>query len=86
MAAERPAARERNAEASRGAAARSPAGADYVLQPQDLIRVYVFQEEDINKQGEVSISNDHTITLPLIGTISVRGKTQRQAEEFIRNL
>lgn len=63
-----------------------PGGADYVLQPQDLIRVYVFQEEDINKQGEVSISNDYTITLPLIGTINVRGKTQRQAEEMIRQL
>lgn len=62
------------------------AGADYVLQPQDLIRVYVFQEEDINKQGEVSISNDYTITLPLIGTINLRGKTQRQAEDSIRQL
>lgn len=59
---------------------------DYVLQPQDLIRVYVFQEEDINKQGEVGISSEHTITLPLIGTISLRHKTVRQAEEMIRGL
>jgi polysaccharide biosynthesis/export protein len=60
--------------------------ADYVLQPQDLVRVYVYQEEDINKQGELSISNEHTINLPLIGTISLRGKTVRQAEEMIRAL
>lgn len=61
-------------------------GGDYVLQPQDTIRVYVFQEEDINKQGEVGISSEHTITLPLIGTVSMRGKTVRQAEELIRSL
>ena len=60
--------------------------ADYVLQPQDLIRVYVFQEEDINKQGEVGISSEHTITLPMIGTVSLRNKTVRQAEELIRAL
>ncbi len=62
------------------------AEADYVLQPQDLLRVHVFQEEDINKQGEVSISGDYTITLPLIGTVNMKGKTQRQAEEMIRQL
>ncbi len=60
--------------------------ADYVLQPQDVIRVYVFQEEDINKQGEVGISSEHTITLPMIGTVNLRNKTVRQAEEMIRAL
>jgi len=79
--------------AARGTDARNDAaqdvgagGGDYVLQPQDLIRVYVFQEEDINKQGEVGISSEHTVTLPLIGTISLRGKTVRQAENMIRSL
>jgi polysaccharide export outer membrane protein len=83
-----PATRERAQSGSEerpiGSAADSPN--DYVLQPQDLLRVHVFQEEDINKQGEVSISNDYSITLPLIGTINLRGKTQRQAEELIRQL
>jgi polysaccharide export outer membrane protein len=60
--------------------------ADYILQPQDLIRVYVFQEEDINKQGEVGISSEHTITLPMIGTVNLKNKTVRQAEELIRLL
>jgi polysaccharide biosynthesis/export protein len=59
---------------------------DYVLQPMDILRVQVFQEEDINKQGEVSISQEHTIFLPLIKTISLKGKTVRQAEEMIRDL
>lgn len=60
-------------------------GADYVLQPQDVLRVHVFQHEDLNKQSEaVSISQDYTIYLPLIQTVSVKGKTVRQAEDMIR--
>ncbi len=61
--------------------------ADYVLQPQDQIKVQVFQEEDINKQADgISISQESTITLPLIGTINLKGKSVRQAEEMIRAL
>ncbi|WP_414661295.1 polysaccharide biosynthesis/export family protein [Horticoccus sp. 23ND18S-11] len=59
---------------------------DYVLQPMDVLRVQVFQEDDINKQGEVSISQEHTVFLPLIKTISLKGKTVRQAETMIREL
>lgn len=80
--------------AANAASDRSDAGeiqtatkADYVLQPQDVIRVQVFQEEDINKQGDgLSLSQDSTVSLPLIGTISLKGKTVRQAEEMIRAL
>ena len=57
---------------------------DYVLQPSDLIRVLVFQEPDLLR--EVRITQENTITLPLIGTIDLRGKTVRQAEEIIRSL
>lgn len=65
-----------------------PAAArDYVLQPQDVIRVQVFQEDEINRQTDaLSISQDYTVTLPLIGTISLKGKTVRQAERMIRDL
>jgi polysaccharide biosynthesis/export protein len=60
---------------------------DYNLQPQDVIKVQVFQEEDINKQAEgLSISQDSTVNLPLIGTLNLKGKTVRQAEEMIRTL
>jgi polysaccharide export outer membrane protein len=68
------------------APARAKPLADYVLQPEDVIRVHVFQEDEINKQGEVRISQDHTIFLPLIKIISLKGKTVRQAEEMIRDL
>lgn len=68
------------------AGAAEAASADYVLQPQDILRVQVFQEEDINRLGEVSVSQEHTIVLPLIKTVSLRGKSVRQAEELIRDL
>ncbi|HEX7631463.1 MAG TPA: polysaccharide biosynthesis/export family protein [Lacunisphaera sp.] len=57
---------------------------DYVLQPSDLIRVLIFQEPDLLR--EVRITQEYTITLPLIGTLDLRDKTVRQAEEIIRSL
>ena len=59
---------------------------DYLLLPQDVIKIQVFQEEDINKQGEVAISQEFTVVLPLIGTVNLRGKTVHQAGEIIRGL
>lgn len=77
----------RKTDASRSDATRdSSTRVDYVLQPLDIIKVQVFQEEDINKQGEVRISEDSTITLPLIGSVNLRGKSVRQAEDLIREL
>ncbi len=57
---------------------------DYVLQPSDLIRVLIFQEPDLLR--EVRITQEYTLNLPMIGTIDVRGRTVRQAEEMIRSL
>ena len=57
-----------------------------MLQPQDLIKVQVFQEEEINHLGEVRISQEYTVSLPLIGSIDLRNKTARQAQELIRQL
>lgn len=65
-------------------AAQSSAKADYVLQASDLLRVQVFQEDGLMR--EVRISQEYTITLPLIGTVDLRGKTLRQVEEVIRDL
>ena len=58
---------------------------NYVLQPQDVLKVFIFQHEDLNKQIEaVQVSPEHTISLPLIGVVSLREKTARQAEQIIR--
>jgi polysaccharide export outer membrane protein len=68
---------------SAGLQASSPS-ADYKLLPSDFIQVRVFQEEDLTR--EVSVSQDYTISLPLVGTIDVRGRSLRQTEELIRQL
>lgn len=62
--------------------AQADGNSDYVLQPSDLIRVQIFQEPDLERQ--VRITQEHTITLPLIGSIEVKGLTVRQTEEIIR--
>jgi polysaccharide export outer membrane protein len=57
---------------------------DYVLQPADLLRVQVFQEDDLTR--EVRISQEHTINLPLIGALETRGKNVRQLQQRIQEL
>ncbi len=57
---------------------------DYTLQPSDLIKVQVFQEDDLTR--EVRVSQESTITLPLIGTLSVKGLSVRQLERRVRDL
>lgn len=72
----------------RGGRAEAPAAMpdrEYLLQPQDVLRIFIFQHDDLNKQTEaVRISDTHTISLPLVNTIDLRGRTARQAEEVIR--
>lgn len=63
---------------------KSKASTDYILQSSDLIRVVIFQEPELMR--EVRINQEYTISLPLIGTLDVRNKTVRQAEELIRRL
>ncbi len=63
-------------------AANSPS--DYVIQPSDLISVQIFQEEDLKR--EVRVSQEYSVTLPLIGKVYVKGKTVHQAEAMIREL
>ncbi len=60
------------------------ASPDYILQASDLLHIQVFQEEDLTR--EVRISQEYTITLPLIGKIDVKGLSLRQMEEKIRKL
>jgi polysaccharide export outer membrane protein len=62
----------------------SAAKADYILRPSDTLQVRIFQEEDLTR--EISISQEFTVSLPLIGTINLKGKSVRQAEDMIRQL
>lgn len=84
-AAERQGSPEQAVEAAKVQPSSSERRSDYVLQPQDSLRVFIFQHEDLNKQMDsVQVSPEHTVSLPLVGTISVRGLTARQAESAIR--
>ena len=65
-------------------AAKVEAPANYVLQPSDVIKVQVFQEDDLTR--EVRLSQESTVSLPMIGTINLKGKTLAEAQEMIRSL
>ncbi len=54
---------------------------DYRLAPADLISVTVYQDVDMNRK--VRINTDGTVSLPLIGTISVGGRTLNEAQAKI---
>jgi polysaccharide export outer membrane protein len=68
--------------AERGSAALTKP--DYVLQPQDVIKVQIFQEDDLTR--ELRLSQEATVQLPLVGTVDLKGKTIRQAEDVVRTL
>jgi polysaccharide export outer membrane protein len=57
---------------------------DYVLRPADILQVKVYKEEDLTR--EVSVSQEYTVSLPLIGNVSVKDRSVRQIEEMIRQL
>jgi polysaccharide export outer membrane protein len=56
----------------------------YKLQPLDLLRIQVFQEPDLDR--EVRVSKNHTIVLPLIGTVDLNNRTVHDAELLITDL
>lgn len=57
---------------------------DYMMQPSDLLRIIVFQEPDL--QRDVRITQEGSVSLPLIGTIDLQGKSVHQAESILRQL
>ncbi len=63
----------------------SPASADepYHLNPGDTLAISVWNEEAL--QQEVLVLPDGTISFPLVGIISVSGKTAGQVQEELRN-
>ncbi|QYM78576.1 polysaccharide export protein [Horticoccus luteus] len=66
------------------AASETATSADYIVHASDLLRVQVFQEDDLTR--DVRVSQDMTISLPLIGNVNVLGRTVRDIEENVRQL
>jgi protein involved in polysaccharide export with SLBB domain len=54
----------------------------YTLSPYDVIDVSVYNEEDLHTRARLGA--DGTALLPLIGTVSLGGKTVSEANEMIR--
>ena len=57
-------------------------GSNYRLSPNDLIEMRVFQEPDLDSR--VRIGGDGSVTLPLVGTVPLGGKTVNEASDFLR--
>ena len=63
------------------AAAANPASPDYRLGAGDVIRITVFQNQDLTLETRVSESG--VISYPLLGNIKVGDQTAGQAEKLI---
>jgi len=57
---------------------------DYLLGSGDLLQVKVFEADDLNTT--VRVSSRGFVTLPLLGAVSVKDLSAREAEEKIENL
>ena len=57
-------------------------GGNYLLAPNDVVTVTVFQEDDLTTRARVA--NDGTITVPLIGSVRIGGKSVDDAGQVIR--
>ena len=55
---------------------------NYVLKPNDLLEIKVFQEDDLSTT--VRISQDGMITFPLVGPVRLGGKTVQEAAQLLR--
>jgi len=61
---------------------RNPASDSYVLRNNDLVKITVFQEDDMTT--ETRISKSGYITLPLLGALHLSGKSVSDATNEIR--
>ena len=63
-------------------AAQTPAAADYVVGPQDVLAITCYDQADLT--GKFTVETDGTFTYPLIGRFKAGGLTLRAVEEGLR--
>jgi polysaccharide export outer membrane protein len=80
----RVAAADRVAAAPAATTAGNAASKTYVLSPNDLVLMKVYQEDDLETRAR--IAKDGTATFPLIGVVRLGGLTVEQAAAHIREL
>jgi polysaccharide biosynthesis/export protein len=56
----------------------------YVLSPNDMVELKVYQEDDL--ATKFRIAKDGTANLPLIGVVTLGGKTVEQSTRLVRDL
>jgi protein involved in polysaccharide export with SLBB domain len=57
---------------------------DYILAAGDTLDLMVYKEADLNMRSK--IARDGRVQLPLLGEVSVAGKTVREAQDYIKKL
>jgi polysaccharide biosynthesis/export protein len=57
---------------------------DYVIGPQDVLMITVYDQDDLN--GKFPVDADGTFTFPLIGRVKAGGLTLRQLEAEMKRL
>ena len=57
---------------------------DYVVGPQDLLTIAVYDQEDLS--GKYPVDADGTFTFPLVGRVKAGGLTLRQLETELKRL
>src|SRR5687768_8142329 len=60
------------------------ASAAYILAPNDVVQMKVYQEDDM--ETKVRISKDGTASFPLIGAVNIGGRSVEQAAAVVRQL
>ena len=80
----RPPANTQRTSAGEASSSRAPqAPSNYVLSPNDLVQVKVFQEDDMD--WTVRVTKDGNVNLPVIGVINVQDKTAEQLGAVVRD-
>jgi polysaccharide export outer membrane protein len=57
---------------------------DYVIMPNDVIWLKVYQEDDLETKAKVG--RDGTVTVPLLGAVAISGKSVDEASNLIKAL
>ncbi len=78
-----PIATEAIAEVKKNISSPVPA-ADYIVQPQNVLEINVYGEEDLSKTVQVSASGE--ISCPLLGRVKVAGMSPAEIEEKLTKL
>jgi polysaccharide export outer membrane protein len=66
--------------ADAGSLANGRIGPNYLLGPEDVVEINVFDVPEMSK-FDAQVGNDGTISLPLIGSVRAAGLTQRQLRD-----